>query len=326
MEDITKAPFCMVYLVGNSHLAKHRGIGQNLHSFLHPNLFIENLAAGGAKVEGFFQRSLDTIERRESDYPTLNESYVIVMIGDNDLRKGIPKEILIDKLMSVMDECIQRNPNLILFFCGILKSPSLKLKIVRDFNFWMSNRCERYTCNGRRPLKFIDLRKMIAKVRDIDYVPESDLLFLSDGVHLNPSGERLLCRIFASVVNPMVHKQFNNSVYKILDTVKLRTQEPEFLDYIRMKGIFRKGYLDIIDFSVEIRPLLEKDLKEEIEEKEETKIGGVFTNPFCGYREVELLKEGQPQYKKGIAGYLVKVTQKVEEQTEQTIPQSSEVD
>ena len=278
-----RAPFCMTYLVGNSHIANRRGIGKNLHLFLHPNTFIDNLAYGGAKVDKGFFRTLNLVEKKERDFPTLNDSFVIVMIGDNDLRQGIEPKKVAEELIESLTRRALRNPRLKFFVCGILKSPSLNVTNIRDFNDKLRLECSNFKIEDKNPLTYIDLERTVAEARDIDYVHGPNMFLASDGIHLSPPGERLICRILASNLNPRIHKLFGNEATKILDSILRKLENPEYLEYIRMKGLYRKSYEDLLDKKRIVKPF-SFYFNGNFYEREEIRMGGVFTNSFCGFR------------------------------------------
>lgn len=286
IRETPRAPFCAVYLIGNSHLAKHRGIGQNLHSYLHPNCFTEILAEGGAKVDRNFYSMLARMESREQDYPTLNHSYVIVMIGDNDLRQGFDPETIAEKIMTASERSIRRNPNLIVFVCGVLKSPSLSFRQVKAFNSKIRTEC----LNQNDSIIFVDLEALIFNVPEDIRINRERLFSERDGVHLTPEGETIVCKIFASIINPKVHEEFNCHAPKIRGPIKLKVdRDEEYLDYIRMKGIFRRDYTDIIDQERVIMPLYDDDLGE-TERVEELQILRIYESPMGGHKTVKLRK------------------------------------
>lgn len=293
--NVVTAPFCMVYLIGNSHLAAYRGVGKNLVEYLHPNVIIENLAVGGAKMDFKFLSSLAVMEVREKEYPTKNTSFAFVMIGDNDLRSGTPASQLVRELVAALTRSTQRNPHLIIFLCGLIDSPSLKTKKVREFNDQLRQECESMLLEHNGSLIYLDLNELILRASIEEEVPKV-LIFNKDKVHLGIRGEKLVCRVFASVLNPRLHGIFNNEAPKILDKVKARMREPEYSDYLRMKGIFRKDYSDMIKKDFYVRPLQMREVVEGFYEKPELKVGGVFSSPYCSYKTVKVNKrEREPR-------------------------------
>jgi len=286
---VVRAPFCITYLVGNSHLASYRGMNRGLYSLLHPNTMVDSLAIGGSKVDGAFTSMLVTATIRERDYPTLNRSHMIVMTGDNDLRRGDNPEKVVNDLMINLLRCLSRNKNLTVFVCGILKSPSLKRGEVERFNKRLETECSEKHPDHKGTLIYLDLETLVSGAKGIDFVPRQ-ALFATDGVHLSPVGERLLCRIFASVLNPRIHEIFEGKAPKISGAIKSKTTDSTYLDYIRMKGIFRKSYSDIVDNLRIVRPFLEKERVQNANAFIDLRLGGVFTNPRCGFK-VELKTE-----------------------------------
>jgi hypothetical protein len=60
---------------------------------------IENYAVGGGFVNDYFLAELNRIGTREKEYPSLNDTFVVVMTGDNDLRAGSEPVSLAESLM-----------------------------------------------------------------------------------------------------------------------------------------------------------------------------------------------------------------------------------
>ena len=56
----------------------------------------------------------------------------------------------------------------------------------------------------------------------------------------------MVATIIASFLNPLIHKQFGCLAPLIRAEVKVLWSDSRFLDYVRMKGIFRKNYTDIV--------------------------------------------------------------------------------
>jgi lysophospholipase L1-like esterase len=244
--EFARAPFCVSYLLGNSHLAKHRGLSKELAKLLHPNALVENFAVGGGIVNNYFEAELNRVKNREKEYPSLNDTFVVIMTGDNDLRKGADPVLLARNLMGRIENSAKPIDNLVFIVCGAMSSPSLAASAVTQFNDELETTCEILNSQGRLRAYFLDLDK-ISQMRPPSFgnLPHITL-FAGDKVHLSPSGERIVATIIASFLNPLIHKELNCKAFLIKEDVLKAWLDPRFVDYTRMKGVFKRTYRDIL--------------------------------------------------------------------------------
>lgn len=244
---LAKAPFCVVYLVGNSHLTPQRGFCEEFKKLLHPNTLIENFAVGGGCVNDELDEALSKVSDREFDYPSGNDVYVVVMTGDNDLRKGSEPIPLAEALLSKLDAMKKPRNDLVFVVCGVMKTFSLTTQQVNKFNSQLSTLCDEYNNNKKLRAYFLDINEITQSRPFVSGGVPQHALFHNDKIHLAPGGNSVVATILASFLNPLIHKELNCKAPKIRQEVYALLHDHRFVDYVRMKGVFRRSYEDIVN-------------------------------------------------------------------------------
>jgi lysophospholipase L1-like esterase len=244
-KTLPKAPFCNIHLIGNSHLAIHRNLQHEFVKLLHPNTLVENYSVGGGRVDARFKRDLKKIVHLEVDYPSMNKSFVVVMTGDNDLRQGIEPATLAKDLVKELETIPQLPKNVLFVVCGIINSPSLVETQVQTFNETLKLSLEESKVSTR----FLDLnekfQKEVARIKSKKNTVFYE--FQKDKVHLSMASNNVVAVILAKALNPLIHKEFNGKIPRVRSEIRSRFVDPVYRDYIRMKGIFRKTYDDLLE-------------------------------------------------------------------------------
>ena len=195
-----KLPYVSVYLAGNSHLTDKRRLTEILRYDLHPNVVLENLSIPGGKMDDRFKDSISKIVQNEFRYPTGRDTYVIVLLGDNDLRAKKDPEKLARDIIDVLKAASVQAPNLRFILTGCVPTASVRVKVIKSYNKALSTLCNNlWESSGFYYLSF-------EGIRDAHY--GSPVFIHQDGVHLSQYGGTLTAAAILQLVNPLIHGQF----------------------------------------------------------------------------------------------------------------------
>lgn len=134
-----------------------------------PDVALLNRGIGSDTVEGVFNRIDEVLSH--------NPKKIFLMIGINDISKGVHKEISMEYYEKTIRAIKEKNSNCDLYIESVLPTTTIDIELISQFNKDLRNLCE------NEDVEYIDVYSKFIHNGKID-----TSLLSSDGVHLNGKG------------------------------------------------------------------------------------------------------------------------------------------